>query len=495
MSRSNKKRKEFKIDSILGTVETKERKNNGLVLPNKHLSLLFMGFYDKQMEEVEQDQGQVKVEVLLIKNAHNKRKETSAAVQITIGSVDVMVNPHDISLGRGKIPAISIPVEQFDTNSPSPATHTLIFRIEHVPNNILTENGKDEPVNKKMKPILKAYSVELFVTDKVRCLLEEGEYDLTVQEVTNMNLKFSPKKLTGMVWESFKNVSQMDYIDAENGMLDEYSYDEVFTKEPTLKFHLQWTKESVAGLVERPLPIACTESNKENEPIGCDPNCKVTNNNNNIGSELKEESKATPTKIRIIYHFVYNNNSRQQTEDCSDFHCPWCSLNCNNLYALLKHLKLCHPRFMFTYVPIQDGARIDVSINEAYDGSYTGSPHDLLKSGGFSRNAGPVRRSSVTNILVCRPRRTKASLSEFLEMDENEYDSQRPYISGHNRLYHHTMTCLPVLPKELDIDSEGEADPNWLKHKTMQMIDEFTDVNEGEKELMKLWNLHVMKYG
>lgn len=26
-----------------------------------------------------------------------------------------------------------------------------------------------------------------------------------------------------------------------------------------------------------------------------------------------------------------------------------------------------------------------------------------------------------------------------------------------------------------------------------QMIDEFTDVNEGEKELMKLWNLHVMK--
>lgn len=28
----------------------------------------------------------------------------------------------------------------------------------------------------------------------------------------------------------------------------------------------------------------------------------------------------------------------------------------------------------------------------------------------------------------------------------------------------------------------------------MMMIDEFTDVNEGEKELMKMWNLHVMKY-
>lgn len=27
-----------------------------------------------------------------------------------------------------------------------------------------------------------------------------------------------------------------------------------------------------------------------------------------------------------------------------------------------------------------------------------------------------------------------------------------------------------------------------------QMIDEFTDVNEGEKEVMKMWNLHVMQH-
>ena len=26
-----------------------------------------------------------------------------------------------------------------------------------------------------------------------------------------------------------------------------------------------------------------------------------------------------------------------------------------------------------------------------------------------------------------------------------------------------------------------------------QLIDEFTDVNDGEKQLMKLWNLHLMK--
>lgn len=47
----------------------------------------------------------------------------------------------------------------------------------------------------------------------------------------------------------------------------------------------------------------------------------------------------------------------------------------------------------------------------------------------------------------------------------------------------------------MDIDSEGENDPKWLQTKTMMMIDDFTDVNEGEKELMKMWNLHVMKHG
>ena len=30
-------------------------------------------------------------------------------------------------------------------------------------------------------------------------------------------------------------------------------------------------------------------------------------------------------------------------------------------------------------------------------------------------------------------------------------------------------------------------------HFYFQLIDEFTDVNDGEKELMKLWNLHLMK--
>lgn len=48
--------------------------------------------------------------------------------------------------------------------------------------------------------------------------------------------------------------------------------------------------------------------------------------------------------------FLYNNNTRQQTEARDDLHCPWCTLNCSKLYSLLKHLKLSHSRFIFNYV-------------------------------------------------------------------------------------------------------------------------------------------------
>jgi len=41
--------------------------------------------------------------------------------------------------------------------------------------------------------------------------------------------------------------------------------------------------------------------------------------------------------------------------------------------------------------------------------------------------------------------------------------------------------------------SEDEFDPPWLRAKIERTIDDFMDVNEGEKELMTLWNLHMTK--
>lgn len=371
-----------------------------------------------------------------------------------------------------------------------------------------------------------------------RCTLSDGEYELTLTECTNTAAPkiYSPKKHP--TWEIIPEHCLDEFNKGENPLDD-------FTKSPTLKFRLSWTKDKYAETVDRPLPITIRKDdfitntkenggslNRSDSVTSSESNFTIvngnstsvgaatvpatstqTNSNSNSNSIHKQNANAKAqiaanginqsmvVKLhdiasRIIYHFIYNNNSSQQTETFDNFNCPWCCLHCLNLYALLKHLKLCHARFNFTYVPTPNGFRVDVSINELFDGSYIGSPHDLVGPAGsaFAR-AGPVRRPVVTRILVCRPRRPKHSLSEFLEIDENELNSQRPYVTGHNRLYHHTMTCLPVHPKGLDIDSEGETDPAWLQHKTLQMIDEFTDVNEGEKELMKMWNLHIMRNG
>ena len=82
-----------------------------------------------------------------------------------------------------------------------------------------------------------------------------------------------------------------------------------------------------------------------------------------------------------------------------------------------------------------------MSVSELFDSTYVGNPHDLISQPpgfAFSR-CGPMQRTSITNILVCKPKRAPTSLSEFLEVDGDgdlaggPYDGQRPFVTGHNR--------------------------------------------------------------
>lgn len=489
-TRNNTGRSKFKVDGMLCQKMTKIKSEKlHETLLGDYITLMFMGFYDKNLSE----HLGVKVETILVKISHKKRKDSSSAImQFSIGTSDVKINPDENN--QNKISAVSISADSFKPIvGPMTRSYILLLRVQTYPIPLATNNAGDEPANKKFKGHSKLYGSELVIFDKHgRCLLTEGEYVLALEEIIQTPKQTSPKKLIN--WETIPE-SALEDIDKT------YPF-EAFDKCPTLKFRLIWTKEATTGIIENLLPLPlrgnsdCNASNKENHPM------EVTNNNNNKMKQPMQQKDMlgninADEKMQIVYQFIYNNNSRQQTEACADFHCPWCSLNCVELYPLLKHLKLCHSRFTFTLSEIENGSRIDVAINELYDGSYTGSPHDLVGQSGYAfSRAGPIRRTSVTNLLVCRPRRSKPTLTEFVEVDETtELNNQRPFITGHNRLYHHTVTCLPVHPKELDIDSEGESDPQWLQQKTMMMIDEFTDVNEGEKELMKMWNLHVMKYG
>ncbi|XP_066520187.1 polycomb protein suz12-B, partial [Hoplias malabaricus] len=514
-SRTNANRKGFKVDEMLTKVERMRGEQESHSL-SSHLQLTFTGFFhksDKHCQNSENEQNSVSLEVLLVKVCHKKRKDVSCPIkQVPTGKKQVPLNPDLSQTKPGAFPSLLVSSSEFEpSNSHIVKSYSLLFRVSRpgkrdangFVNGETDENVdvKEEPPSRKRRSSshrddgdgTETFIAQMTVFDKNRRLqLLDGEYEVSMQQIEDCPV--SKKRAT---WETILDGKRLPPF-------------ETFSQGPTLQFTLRWTGDSSdpsTAPVAKPLSTrnsdtSATESRTltlRSAPIGM----KEMNSSGGGGGggggvhTRREQSVCEPRqKLRIFYQFLYNNNTRQQTEARDDLHCPWCTLNCRKLYSLLKHLKLSHSRFIFNYVPHPKGARIDVSINECYDGSYVGNPQDIHSQPGFafSRN-GPVKRTAVTHILVCRPKRTKPSLSEFLESEDGEPEQQRTYVSGHNRLYFHSDSCMPLRPQEMEVDSEDERDPEWLREKTTTQIEEFTDVNEGEKEVMKLWNLHVMKHG
>lgn len=489
---SNAKRKSFKVDSLLAKKKVTVKQE---VLENsvKYLKLEFVGFYDK---EVPKYTTHVEVEAIVTK-IHQKRKDEGSPhmKQTSLGTVTVPVNPSENqssldgtqSAGSPACRATIVSQEGFDFSSRKSVQSYVLHlsvtcRLSHPHlNGVCT----DEPQPKKRRSAMNGcssveeeedvvvYGAELSVIGRhSQCMLQDGDYDLLLQELGS---KFSSRR--DSMWERAHRNKPIEPI-------------EVFDCCPLLKFKLSWTDDMEGNQPCKVSPSEFLSNNQYSNEIrfsGFDMD--------NSPLKLKEETQSTPQKrIQIIYQFLYNDNTRQQTDTRDSFHCPWCAINCEKLYSLLKHLRLSHARFNFIYVPHPKGARIDVSVNDSYDGSYAGNPQDLNSHIGFAfSRLGPVRRTSITHVIVYRPKRPVPSLLEFYE-PEKENQVCRQIIQGHNRLYYRTNTCLPLKPHEVDEDSEDEVTPLWLQQKSINLIDEFTDVNEGEKELMKLWNLHCMKY-
>ncbi|XP_061606289.1 polycomb protein suz12-B-like isoform X2 [Phyllopteryx taeniolatus] len=554
---NEEKRKSSKMDNLLFRAEKMhgEQEPHGLA---SNLQLTFTGFFHKSgtpSQDCENEQTSVSLEVLLVKVCHKKRKDVSCPVkQVPAGKKQVPLNPDLSSSGgrcagspghSGNFPSLLVPSSEFEaSNSHMVKSYSLLFRVSQPGyDHMLLHNGLangEACHHRELSEVMMARKrrgsplredggstlvAQMTVFDKNRRLqLLDGDYEVSMQDLTQQ----SPLNNMTATWETILDTKHLPPLEA-------------FCDGPTLHFTLRWTKDLCDGStapVAKPLATRNTDANQEgkvavtlrNTPHSAH-TVKETINTDKVHTRTREYVSAqSRPKLRIFYQFQYNNNSRQQTEARDDLHCPWCTLNCRKLYSLLKHLKLSHSRFVFNYVPHPKGAKIEVSINESYDGSYAGNPQDVHSQPGFafSRN-GPVKRAAVTQVLVCRysshvttdkaitlvaswcqgivevsggasfrqkwPKRSKPSLSEFLECEGGESERPWSYVSGHNRLYFRSDSCVPRAPQEMDVDSEDERDPDWLQEKTAKQIEDFTDVNEGEKEIMKLWNLHVMKHG
>uniref|UniRef100_A0A673IBX6 Polycomb protein suz12-A n=1 Tax=Sinocyclocheilus rhinocerous TaxID=307959 RepID=A0A673IBX6_9TELE len=497
-SRTNSKRKYFGVNDLLFKVEKSKVDQESHNMAS-NLQLTFTGFFhktEKPLQNSENEENSVSVEMLLVKVCHKKRKDVSCPVkQVPTGKKQVPLNPDSSQTKLGAFPTLIVPSHEFEpSNSHMVKSYSLLFRVSRPGgrelNGMTTRdtNVMEELSNRKKRFCSNqddgetTFVAQMTVFDKNRRLqLLDGEYEVSMQEMEE-----SPVGKKRATWETILDGKWLPPF-------------ETFSQGPTLQFTLRWTNDTAdRGTAPVAKPLATRNSESSTVDSSKPSNVKPPQAVGKITSAVRrEQTHVEPRqKLRVYYQFLYNNNTQQQTEARDDLHCPWCTLNCRKLYSLLKHLKLSHSRFIFNYVPHPKGARIDVSINECYDGSYVGNPQDIHCQPGFafSRN-GPVKRTPVTHFLVCRPKRSKPSLSEFLEPEDGEQEQQQTYISSHNRLYFHSDSCMPLRPQEMDEDSEDERDPAWLREKTVMQIDEFTDVNEGEKEVMKLWNLHVMKHG
>lgn len=231
------------------------------------------------------------------------------------------------------------------------------------------------------------------------------------------------------------------------------------------------------------------------------PNCRISSSPKAQSNQEKSE--------HCYFNWICNNPAKTtQRTKSAGYLCPWCPKDYYNAEYLMYHLRSNHPRFEFVlHKPTQDNPHplIDMSLNLQFDGSYCGFKypgHDLKHDFKFKIPDHQKRMTSTTHVRVYFRKKNRvyskrrhqnggcANINAFKsEGDDGEADVD--VCSG--RLYYHTSTCLPVKPNEVDVDSEADIDPEWLRERTQLMIDEFTDVNEGEKEILKLWNLHIMK--
>ncbi|XP_074648810.1 polycomb protein SUZ12-like [Tubulanus polymorphus] len=476
MSRNNKNRENLSVDDVLKNVTDKDSELESSI-KSKVLTLDFGGFFLKD-ELYTADN--VEIEAFILKLSHKNRKGSSPPfTKTSLGKVEVSYNPETLTYGST---VIMVNNENFSqTNGNTGRSYVLQLWVKPVNRKLMNgysdhKNSEDTGPLKRIKVHKKelecTFSTELVIYDKhKKCQLKNGEYEVAVYPMLG-GLPTSPPSPVKSVatWESLKDVNVAGPF-------------EVFNTSPTIKFKLSWSGDIDGSDTD--------DNNTENSNSSLNSAAKAFRDK--IDRSIQNSESPRSPRTRVFYQFIYNKSTRQQTEARSDYHCPWCMLNCIEMYGLLKHLRLSHSRFNFIYSPHPQGARIDVSLNESYDGSYDGNPHDALSNIGcaFCR-VGPVRRTPVTCLLVYRPKRGPASLTEFMEVDEPDNLRNRSLRDGHNRLYYHTESNQPVHPSEIIVDSEGENDPAWLRQKTIALIDDFTDVNEGEKEIMKMWNLHTM---
>ncbi|RDD43993.1 Polycomb protein suz12 [Trichoplax sp. H2] len=454
-------RSEYKVDSILDKVMLK---SNRLKVDDQNntnqLKLAFVGLFNGIAHG---NNGQkfitarsARIEIYLIKIFHRERKDTSTPiVKQRLTKMTIPCNPKPLSTEFGML---TIPCNDFlQNNGHSLKNCTLRVQATVSTDKNLRVSGKMTKDSTESSNGRYYIAEVIIFDDKKRCHLLDGIYELSLRETKNHSTDDGNTFSEDFSWEGVKDSKGCGPILA-------------FEETPKLKLRVTWDGDNDPNFY---YPI---RDNMDWRKFGK----SMPQQKNPTSPDGKRQ---LAKREKVYFQFVYSNYKKQQTESRNDYYCPWCQVDCVILYCLLKHLRLCHARFSFIYMRLKKGALIDVSINENY--------HLATNNGigyAFYRN-GPTYQLSASEVITYKPCNPLPDLTEFLEPDESYINT---FGRNLDRSYYHSHSGQCMHERELDEDSEDELYPNWHRHKSESMIDEFTDVNQGEKELMKLWNGHIM---
>ncbi|CAG0914010.1 unnamed protein product [Notodromas monacha] len=335
------------------------------------------------------------------------------------------------------------------------------------------------------------------------CQLPDGEYEFTLKPLNDVvSTTGRTPAASGMKWIPAPQNSAFQKVEKE------------LRSTALLQLSVAWTVAKDAPI--QPFTVSETAFRRAHDSL-VNPRAKLKSEEklSAAAEKRKRLRQSLPSVVQMNFVCEKKRILGSKVVTGSSLSCVFCTVHCRSLYALLKHMSLCHARLNFVYSALPGkGASIEVTVNYDYDGSFNGNPAELSAvefSGALGCRREPRIRSTATWVMMssrrsgCKP---TASLSQFLapgsgrrnadggngNSGENGSDCHRTFVTGHRRLYYRTITCLPVPSAEHVGESDDETDPDWLKTKTHLMIDDFTDVNEGEKSLMKAWNLHVLKH-
>lgn len=365
--RNNARRANFKVDDMFAKKQSSASEASVKISNSENLTIGFSRFIDEDLGAK-----YVKVHTKLEKISHKRRKEwvTIDQNQIPIGESTVIVNANSSDM----IPAVFVPSSQLDCLGDSVnTTFYLSFDVEPLSGQSPRKEKNSEDPLSKVQFVRKKYHAQLPFFEGGN-LLASGFYTVNA---------LNPSRMTNISWETIPNDNDQSIANwAEEvnkyyfGNEDQNPFNIFETKTPKIELYMQWAQSKNTNNRDIQRPKMFTDQQNNNKENKATVNIPPVNGVNGHNNEI--EKRVDPVAKSYVFQFVVSKSLKQRTQERTDFICPWCSLDCLQLYSLLKHLKLSHARCLYQYTEENQKGHIDIFINDMYDGSYCGAPHDVL---------------------------------------------------------------------------------------------------------------------